>query len=315
MLTKMKYVYEVYKTGSFSKAAKNLYISQPALSTAVSSIEKSLGIKIFNRSSIPMTLTETGAAYIDAIEKILDIEYGFKNRLLELENLQFGHLNVGGANFFSSYMLPPIIKAFSRTYPGISFEIIESDSIKLYEDIQTKHIDLILDAGEYDASLFTAHHLLSEQILLGIPIENPINAKFAGCQLSYLDIIHSRHKNKKECINLAELQEEKFILLNRGHDLYNRSIAICSHNQFQPENVLFLNQLMTAYNLAVQGIGLVFVTDTLVKLAPFQERLVYYRIQDPAAARDIFLAHRNILTPTKAMEKFIELSRKIYADI
>ena len=278
MLQGMEYVYEVYKAGSFSKAARNLFISQPALSTAIQKAEKNLGVKIFNRTTNPVTLTEVGMEYIDSIEKIMGIEQSLHDRINEINNLKYGHLNVGGANFFSSCMLPPIINIFTQTYPGITLEITEADSISLYKKAQQNHIDLIIDSGTYDEEHFIAHHLLKEQ----------------------------------ECLDLSELADQRFILLNKGHDLHNRSLQICSGHGFMPENVLYLNQLMTAYNLDIHGIGIVFVTDNLIRLATHQNELIYYKINNPAACRDCFLAHRRIAAPTKSMEKFIEIARKVF---
>lgn len=63
MLNEMKYVYEVYKEKSFSKAAKKLFISQPALSNMVRKAEKEMGAPIFDRSTIPLTVTKEGAYY------------------------------------------------------------------------------------------------------------------------------------------------------------------------------------------------------------------------------------------------------------
>ncbi len=313
MLRGTKYVYEVYKAGSFSKAAKNLFISQPALSTAIHKAEIELNNKIFNRSTIPLTLTEAGEAYIHAIEQIMNIEYGLKNQLLEISNLKSGHLNVGGANFFSSCMLPPIIKIFTQKYPGISLEITEADSIDLYKRALDSHIDLIIDSGEYDSNLFISHHLLTEQILLGIPVNDPVNKKYQKYQLSYLDILNNKHIYKQECLNMSELSDQSFILLKKGHDLHTRSMKICEDYGFLPGNVLYLNQLMTAYNLGTHGIGNVFVTDTLVKLATRQNELIYYKIDDETAHRDTFLAHRKNTSITKAMEKFIEISRHVFS--
>ena len=81
METIAKYAYEIYKKGSFTKAAKDLYISQPSLSAAISRLENDLGFRIFNRSTIPCSLTAEGRIYADGI---LFYENGkFKEELLE----------------------------------------------------------------------------------------------------------------------------------------------------------------------------------------------------------------------------------------
>ena len=68
------YVYEVYKAKSFSAAAKKNFISQPALSAIVKKIEKNLGVTLFDRSTLPISLTDAGKVYISAIESIRSIK-------------------------------------------------------------------------------------------------------------------------------------------------------------------------------------------------------------------------------------------------
>ena len=75
----MHYVYEVYKEMNFSKAASNLFISQPSLSAAVKKAENQIGFPIFDRSSNPIQLTELGKEYIRSIETIMEIENSFQN--------------------------------------------------------------------------------------------------------------------------------------------------------------------------------------------------------------------------------------------
>ena len=79
-----EYVYAVYEEKSFSKAAQKLYITQPALSTAIKKVEKKIGTPIFDRSTSPIGLTPGGEVYIDAIEKLFALE---QNTLNQLNNL------------------------------------------------------------------------------------------------------------------------------------------------------------------------------------------------------------------------------------
>ena len=74
-----KYVYEVYREKSFSKAAQNLYISQPSLSARIKQIEEQIGEPLFDRSTNPLQLTEIGKVYIEAAEEIFKIEQDRKS--------------------------------------------------------------------------------------------------------------------------------------------------------------------------------------------------------------------------------------------
>ena len=186
MNNSMKYIYEVYKEKSFSQAAKNLFISQPALSTCIKKAEEEIGMQIFDRSSLPIRLTEAGTFYIQAIQKIIIAEKELNQQLSELSNLERGHIIIAGANFFSSYILPPIIHAFIQRYPGIDIELTESDSNTLYTEALQDNIDLILDAGTCDYNLFSSEFLFSERILFAVPKDNPLNQ--LDIALTYDDI-------------------------------------------------------------------------------------------------------------------------------
>ena len=70
MFQTLKYVYEIYKEGSFSRAAKNLYISQPSLSATIKKLEQDIGVTIFDRSTTPVQLTDAGKVYIETTRQI-----------------------------------------------------------------------------------------------------------------------------------------------------------------------------------------------------------------------------------------------------
>ena len=119
------YVYEVYKERSFSKAANNLYISQPSLSARIKAVEDELGSPIFDRSTSPIRLTEVGAVYIKAAEDIIKIEEQVENYINDLNTLKSGHLSIGASNVFAAYALPGIITDFKNKYPEINVKLVD----------------------------------------------------------------------------------------------------------------------------------------------------------------------------------------------
>ena len=121
MFQGMEYIYEVYKEKSFSKAAAALFISQPSLSANVKRVENRIGYPIFDRSTKPLQLTEVGKHYIQAVEKVMDIENNLENYLLDLGNLKTGTLNVGGSNFFSRGFCLPLLLIFPKNSPMFKF--------------------------------------------------------------------------------------------------------------------------------------------------------------------------------------------------
>ena len=90
--TNAKYVYTVYRLKSFSLAAQELFISQPSLSRAVKKAEEVLGAPIFNRKTLPISLTAEGKIYIEALEKMLQIEQNAAKQVNESKHIQFHNI-------------------------------------------------------------------------------------------------------------------------------------------------------------------------------------------------------------------------------
>ena len=144
MLNEMKYVYEVYKEKSFSKAAKKLFISQPALSNMVRKAEKEMGAPIFDRSTIPLTVTKEGAYYIRTVEKILFLERNLERYFQDIAGLQGGTLALGGASYFCSFVYPDLIARFQTKYPQVTIDLTEGNTRELKAGLENESLDLVL---------------------------------------------------------------------------------------------------------------------------------------------------------------------------
>ena len=307
----MDYVYEVYKERSFSAAAKNLYVSQPALSTAVKKLEESLGITIFDRSMSPIALTEAGKVYMEAVESIRLIDRRMHEKLADMSQLRTGHVVVSGENFVSSFILPPVIKRFHREYNGIEVELMESNSPDLRKLLLTESIDLLI-AHDFDPQLYTAHPLFEESLLLAVTRAFPVNRRLANAALSRKEVIGGAHlESNCPAMDLKEFREEPFLLLKPGNDMHRRARLLFGNAGFEPKISIFLDQLLTSYNLALGGMGIVFVTDVLVSAAP-GEGCVYYRLDGPNTARTMSIGYKRNRYMSNACNAFIETAKKIF---
>ena len=112
MFRNMEYIYAVYKAGSFSAAAKELYITQPCLSAMIKKTEMQLGVPIFDRNTTPLRLTEYGLEYIAYLEKIQGLEGEFEQYLSDVRGLRTGHLSIGANTVLASFVLPVLIQRF-----------------------------------------------------------------------------------------------------------------------------------------------------------------------------------------------------------
>ena len=241
MFQGMKYVYEVYKEKSFSKAAASLFISQPSLSANVKRIENRIGSPIFDRSTKPLQLTEVGEHYIQAIEKIMDIENNLKNFIRDLGDLKTGTLNIGGSNFFSSWVLPSLIADFSQKFPNIQISLVEESSANLSLLLQAGKLDLMIDNCILDEQIFDHYVYQKEYLLLAVPKSYSVNTRLQEYQIP-IETIHDGSFLSPEVLSvpLNSFANEPFIILRSDNDTGKRALTICQENNFTPHTIFRL---------------------------------------------------------------------------
>ena len=311
MFTWKNYVLEVYKEKSFSKAAQNLYISQPSLSARIKKIEERIGAPVFDRSTSPLKLTETGKIYIEAAEEILRIEQNVENSINNLNTLRSGHLSMGASNIFAAYALPPLISSFKQKYPQVTIQLSEGNTASLESMLSDNSLDLVMDNYHYDSSLYNKEFYCRESILLAVPKSFPINQMLEAYQLSYPDIRDKDYRDEKKLpIPLPAFSQVPFIMLTPGNDTRLRGDKLCREYGFHPNIVLELNQQATAYMAASTQLGATFISDLLVSRLPSCENLAYYCLKGENAWRDVFFYFKRNKYMTKAMEEFISMMQK-----
>lgn len=304
-----EYVYEVYKTKSFSKAAANLYISQPSLSATIKKIENRLGSPIFDRSTTPLGLTESGHKYIQYIERIMDMESEFENFLNNLDELRTGRLTIGGSNLFSSYILPPLITMFMQKYPLIEVKMVEASTKSLEKQLFEGNLDLIIDNYHFSETIYDRIYFNKEQLLLAVPSNLPLNNKLKEKQLLATDIINNYHLSPSTpTVSINEFKEYPFVLLRSGNDTRERSEQLFKNANITPNITLKLDQQVTAYHVACYGMGITFISDTLIKQVPFDSRITYYKLDDNVVNRNIYFYYKHSKYITRAMDVFLKLS-------
>lgn len=265
MFQGMEYVYAVYQEKSFSKAAQKLFISQPSLSATVKRVEQKVGYPIFDRSTKPLGLTECGEKYISAVEKIMAVENEFVDFINDWGELKTGNLVLGGSSLFSSWILPQIMGEFSKKYPLVKIALVEENTSGLEKLLQSGGVDLVMDNCLLDSSVFDRCEYREEHLLLAVPGFFSINEKLQGYGISAKDIRKGIFLAPEvPGVPLEYFEKEPFILLKPDNDTGKRAMNLCQDHGFTPNVVFELDQQQTAYNVTCSGLGISFVSDTLV---------------------------------------------------
>ena len=303
----MEYVYEEYKEKSFSKAAKNLYITQPCLSAMVKKVENKLGVPIFNRNVKPIQLTEYGVEYIHYVEQIMTLQNNFETYLNDVRDLKSGKIAIGSNNLCTSFVLPKIIKNFTDKYPEIKIELHEGNIFYLEDQIKKGTLDLILDNYPIDENIYEKKVFHTENLLLAVPNKLKLDNNLSKCSLSKEDIINDIHLHESApAVSMKCFKNYPFVALYPGNDTRNRFDMLCKEAEFSPKIILEVEQLVTSYNIVCSNMGIALVSDTLIKNMPISSDLKYYKINSELTIRELFFHYPNTRYASFAVKKFIE---------
>lgn len=303
-----KYVYEVYREKSFSKAAQNLYISQPSLSARIKQIEEQIGEPLFDRSTSPLQLTEIGKVYIDAAEEIFQIEQRVENYINNLTTLKTGHLSIGASNLFAAYVVPQLLTQFKRKFPDIHIQITEGNTSQLEAMLSNNSLDFVIDNYRYDNTLYNKQLYCRENILLAVPKHFSVHDGLTEYQLSHDNVKNKSYLNPSSpAVPLSAFSDLPFIMLMPGNDTRLRGDRLCRDAGFHPNIILEFNQQSTAYMAASTQLGATFISDILVSQLPSFENLVYYKLAGENARRDVYFYYKNHKYKTRVMEEFLSM--------
>ncbi len=305
MFKNKEYVLAVCKAGGFTRAAEKLFISQPSLSASIKRIEEKIGAPIFDRSSTPLTLTEIGREYVKYAKAIADKEEDFSKYLSDLENLMTGEIKIGGSSFFSSFILPEIISSFNKLHKKITFEIYENNTKNLLTKLHGGELDLVIDNATVTDENILSTPYISERLLLAVPKRFKLNDKLTRFRMSAEEIkANIHHEHSAPDISLFE--NEPFILLHNENDTGKRAEMLFKIKGINPKIIFRLDQQVSAYNISCTGMGISFVSDTLVKRMQASDEVYYYNTPKKFGERIIYFYRRKNNYQSVACQKFIK---------
>lgn len=305
MFRYMNYAYAVYKEKSFTKAAEKLYISQPSLSITIKKLEDGLGCPVFERSGKEIRLTPVGEKYIAAAEEIMKIKSGFENELDDILSLKKGKITIGSTIFISSYLLPDILKRFSKKYPHIELEVVVDSSTALWGSLERGKLDIIIDNSVVQPDGYAFVPVLKEKILLGVPCGFKINQKHSKKQISEAKIKNGDYQNIRK-IPMTEFKNENFILLKPGNKMRMIANKVFDEDGISPKVLMEFDQLITAVSYAESGFGICFLTDTILKYAKACRGLCYYVPDTEFKERTLYVIYKKSKYLSRGAKAFID---------
>ena len=146
---------EVAEAGNISAAAKNLYISQSAVSQSIKQLETSLQARLFARSPRGVVLTGEGQMLYQYVRNALGLLATGEDKLSQAQQLLLGTLTIGASDTVTGQFLTPYLDAFHRQHPGIRLKIVSGRSAKVLSMLRSGAVDIAFASSPRDAALET----------------------------------------------------------------------------------------------------------------------------------------------------------------
>lgn len=303
----LRYILAVEKEGSFSRAARSLGITQPALSAYVAKLEVRIGAPLFDRSYSPLRLTQTGAEYVAMVRDNVRREREFERRVSDLSDLRTGGLTIGGSSFFISTYLPGAAAKFARLYPGVRLRIVNGRVPELEKLALDGQIDFFLSPSGIAAENLEYKPFARERLLLCVPPALAVNQILSGMTVPPEDIADGSCMDRDYPEpSPAAFEDTPFILLEE--DLQIRSITDAWLGRSRRGcGDIVVDQVQTGYALTLAGAGVSVVPDSAIRCAGGAAVPKLYAFNRELSVRGMSAAHKKSGTLSCAARRFMEL--------
>ena len=268
-ISQIKYVLALEKTGSFSDAADECFVTQSTLSTMIKKLENSLDIELFDRKKKPIQLTQEGEKLIAQFKVVNNETENLLEQIQETKEEYSGTLHIGIIPTLAPFLLPLFLDKMIKNFPKVEFNILETTTDDIINRLKLREIDLGL---------------------LSLPIEDSQIRSLSLFKEEFVVYDTSELSKEKKKFSISDIDVNRLWLLEESHCLSNQIEKICHLKKKSRErnNLIFKSgSILTMLRLIHQSKGLTL----LPKLATYQTNLIkskhIHPLKSPTPVREI----------------------------
>lgn len=302
-LKEQHFLLEIAKMQSLSKAAKNLHISQPALSIFLSNLENELGCALFIRTNRNMIPTREGKLYIYTAARMINLENQFYNQLNLMRQKDRFTIRLGIQLKRSSQLIPEFVSYFSKLYPSVALEFKKDSFDNLIKSFNEEKTDALLipEIVKLKSPLTQWIPICKDHILVVIPLAFNERINIEGIQ-----------KNPFPRIQLSALQDEIFILQNSGQSLNLLARKLLDKYQIHPKKIVHEGVIEAANQMTALGMGISFTMQSYLAMGKRNPRVVYCRLDDADGEIQFSLCYRKNTIPKIYASALVQRTKEIF---
>jgi DNA-binding transcriptional LysR family regulator len=223
------------RRGSFTQTAKDMFLTQSAVSHAIKALEREIGVVLFDRVGKTVRLTQAGEQLLQHAERILREMQDARTSLEELQNWGQSRLRVGASPTACQYLLPTVLREFKQSFPQCIIRIEPGDGPKMIELLRSNQIDLALMLKPERLDETTFRPLFEDELRLLVAPMHPWA--------------------QKGKVIREEIADETLILYNKGSYTFRMVIDYFQHDKITLNNFIELGSMEAIKELVKIGLG------------------------------------------------------------
>jgi DNA-binding transcriptional LysR family regulator len=276
---------------SFTQAASDLHITQPAVTAQIKSFESACNLKLFRKRGRRISLTSEGALVQELAKKVFEGEREIENALVEMRELQRGVLHIGSTKTYARYFMPFMITSFLQRYPNIKIHLDEGSSLDMVNSLLDfrNEVAIIAKAEENPAVRFIPFS--REELILILPPGH----RLAG----------------KKTITFRELSREPVIMKEAGSGTRRAVNALFARHGREPEILMETSNAEFIKQWVQRGEGVSFLVKEAVLTELREKRLVSVPVRGCKMYLDVSIAYLKDQEPSRAAKAFLDLLASI----
>lgn len=233
-------------------------MTQPALSHCLKMLERSIGVKLFERTQEGMKMTYAGEIYYAMAIDILDIYNDFQQKLVDINEMRGGRVRIGMTRNIGTLLLPVILREFSGKYPHVEVQVKESSSSALEEMVGLRQLDFAVIHCEEEKTRVKGRELVYETLKKDyISVLAPVGSGYAA-------LASPMTGYKYPVLDVAHLENQPVIMESKKHCLRRCLDLVFSRANVVPRVAMEIESFETAKRLVEIGYAATFVNEQYI---------------------------------------------------
>lgn len=283
---------KVIEKKSFSKAAEELHLTQPAVSFQVQALEKVCGEILLDRSSTKLRLTQAGEVVYRYAQRLTKEEEMLLEELAELKGIVKGELALGASTIPGEYILPSPLSQFKKKYPLVQLRLEISDSLSIAKKISQHQLDIGFIGSKFPKLNVTTEKFAADQLHLTVPSNHPLS-RYAKVTLNdtfkYPWVLREPGSGTRKTF-LQELEK-------KGYSLANLNV------------VMELGSTQAVITAVAAGLGISTISEWALQPHIANQTIKTVPIADLKLKRSFFLAYHPKTALSRLQQVFMDFTR------